>query len=92
MIRLIAFSLVSLLAVVVGVNYWPASTATQAEAPQLSDAQIQQLLAAIRPSEGEDMFATIPWQTNLWEARKLAAKEGKPLLLWEMDGNPLGCG
>ena len=60
--------------------------------PQLADGQVEQLLAAIRPSEGEDPFATIPWQTNLWEARKLAVKEGKPLLLWEMDGNPLGCG
>jgi hypothetical protein len=50
------------------------------------------LLAAIQPSPGEDPFETIPWQTNLWEARTLAAKEGKPLLLWEMDGHPLGCG
>ena len=50
------------------------------------------LLSVIRPGEGEDPFATIPWQTNLWDARTLAAKEGKPLLLWEMDGHPLGCG
>lgn len=53
---------------------------------------IDRLLNTIRPSKGEDPFETIPWQTNLWEARKLAAKEGKPLLLWEMDGHPLGCG
>jgi hypothetical protein len=46
----------------------------------------------IRPSDGEDPFETIPWQTSLWEARTLAAKEGKPILLWEMDGHPLGCG
>ena len=58
----------------------------------LDDKLVQHLLAAIKPSEGEDPFATIPWQTNLWEARKLAAKEGKPILLWEMDGHPLGCG
>ncbi len=25
------------------------------------------------------------------QARKVAAKEGKPILLWEMDGHPLGC-
>jgi hypothetical protein len=29
--------------------------------------------------------------SSLWEARKRAAAEGKPILLWEMDGNPLGC-
>jgi hypothetical protein len=60
--------------------------------PQLNDSQVEQLLATIRPAYGEDPFSTIPWQTNLWDARKLAAKEGKPLLLWEMDGHPLGCG
>ena len=63
----------------------------QPAATKLSDAEITQLLSAIRPSEGEDPFATIPWQTNLWDARQLAAKEGKPILLWEMDGHPLGC-
>ncbi len=59
---------------------------------RLDDKQIDHLLAVIKPGEGEDPFATIPWQTNLWEARKLAAKQGKPILLWEMDGHPLGCG
>ena len=61
-------------------------------ASPLGDKQIEQLIATIKPSEGEDPFESIPWQTNLWEARTLAAKEGKPLLLWEMDGHPLGCG
>ena len=32
-----------------------------------------------------------PWLTELWEARTQAAAKGKPILLWEMDGNPLGC-
>ena len=26
------------------------------------------------------------------EAQNLAAKEKKPLFIWSMDGNPLGCG
>jgi hypothetical protein len=29
--------------------------------------------------------------SSLWEARRKAAAEGKPILLWEMDGHPLGC-
>ena len=45
----------------------------------------------IKPGKGEDKWAAIPWQTNLWEARKQAAEKGKPILLWEMDGHPLGC-
>jgi hypothetical protein len=60
--------------------------------PALGDAEYASALKAIRPAPGEDRFAQIPWQTSLWEARKVAAKEGKPILLWEMDGHPLGCG
>ncbi len=47
--------------------------------------------ALIKPRPGEDRWTEIPWLTSLWEARKQAAAEGKPILLWEMDGNPLGC-
>jgi hypothetical protein len=53
--------------------------------------QFEKLQTLIKPGQGEDKWAAIPWQTNLWEARKLAADKGKPILLWEMDGNPLGC-
>jgi hypothetical protein len=49
------------------------------------------LHALIKPAPSEWKWAAIPWQTSLWEARRKAAEEGKPLLLWEMDGNPLGC-
>lgn len=47
--------------------------------------------AVIKPHPGEAKWAEIPWLSNLWEARKQAAAEGKPIVLWEMDGNPLGC-
>jgi hypothetical protein len=60
--------------------------------PPLSDADAAKLRKVIRPLDGEDPFATIPWETNLWEARRKAAAAGKPILLWEMDGHPLGCG
>jgi hypothetical protein len=47
--------------------------------------------ALIRPGNDEDAWARIPWRTDLWQARRLAAEQGKPILLWEMDGHPLGC-
>ena len=43
------------------------------------------------PAPDESAWATIPWSASLWEARQRAAEEGKPILLWEMDGHPLGC-
>jgi hypothetical protein len=58
----------------------------------LSPDDVARLRKVIRPLPGEDPFETIPWETNLWEARVKAAAAGKPILLWEMDGHPLGCG
>ncbi len=58
----------------------------------LTPDQFPKLKALIQPQEKEDKWAEIPWLANLWQARKRAAAEGKPILLWEMDGNPLGCG
>ncbi len=83
-----------LLAVPVAAAYWiwPRPAAVQAVIPSISDAEYAALRAAVDPAPGEDLFAEIPWQTSLWDARVLAAKEGKPILLWEMDGHPLGCG
>lgn len=60
--------------------------------PPITDADVAQLRRVIRPAGGEDPFDTIPWETSLWEARAKAAAAGKPILLWEMDGHPLGCG
>ena len=60
--------------------------------PALTDAEFARVLQAVRPAPGEDTFALIPWQTSLWAAREQAARQGKPILLWEMDGHPLGCG
>jgi hypothetical protein len=38
-----------------------------------------------------EAWATIPWEPDLATARRKAAREGKPLLMWVMDGHPLGC-
>jgi hypothetical protein len=49
------------------------------------------LHALIRPQPNEDRWLQVPWLGSVWEARQRAAAEGKPILLWEMDGHPLGC-
>lgn len=56
----------------------------------LSDAQVRELHAKVVPA-AEDKWQTIPWKTDLLDARALAAKEGKPVFLWSMNGHPLGC-
>ena len=57
----------------------------------ITEAQFKQLQGVIKPAADEDRWAQIPWLTDLWEARKRAAAEGKPILVWEMDGHPLAC-
>ena len=53
--------------------------------------QFKALHTLIKPKPAEQKWAEIPWLASLWEARQKAAREGKPILLWEMDGHPLGC-
>jgi hypothetical protein len=53
--------------------------------------QFDKLLAVLRPTADEEKWLQIPWRTDLTAARREAAAAGKPLLLWEMDGHPLGC-
>jgi hypothetical protein len=60
-------------------------------AEPIAPGQFGQLHALIKPTAVEDKWAEIPWLASLWEARQRAAREGKPILLWEMDGHPLGC-
>jgi len=48
-------------------------------------------LAFIRPRPEELRWRAIPWQTDLRVASQLAQEQGKPIFLWAMNGNPLGC-
>ena len=57
----------------------------------ISADQFAKLHTLIKPQAGEETWAQVPWLTSLWQARQRAAAEGKPILLWEMDGHPLGC-
>jgi hypothetical protein len=68
---------------------WTALAARAAE--PIAPTQFDKLHTLIKPAAGEDKWDQIPWMTDLWAARKRAAAEGKPILLWEMDGHPLGC-
>lgn len=62
-----------------------------AGAEPIPPAQFEDLQRLIQPGRREDQWARIPWRTSLWQARQEAAAQGKPILLWEMNGNPLGC-
>lgn len=53
--------------------------------------RFQKLHELIVPHRDEVAWTEVDWGTDLWEARRTAAEQGKPIFLWEMDGHPLGC-
>lgn len=65
-------------------------TAT-ASRPVIDATTYRAQLAQVRPRPDEVRWQAIPWQTDLWQARRLAIAEHKPIFLWAMNGNPLGC-
>jgi len=54
-------------------------------------AELERVRELILPAAEELAWRKIPWLTDLWDARKKAAEEARPIFLWEMDGHPLGC-
>ena len=52
---------------------------------------LQTWLALIEPTAEELSFERIGWAPSFHEGMKRASRERKPLLLWVMNGHPLGC-
>ena len=45
----------------------------------------------IRPTKSELAWAEIPWRSTFYDGLVESEREQKPLLLWVMNGLPLGC-
>ena len=57
----------------------------------ISKSQFEQLTELCTTEKKSSGWLTLNWEIDLWKARQRAAREGKPIFLWEMDGHPLGC-
>jgi hypothetical protein len=67
----------------------PVGQVSSASVKTLSVTDFERLHRFVQPKA--ERWAEIPWQTDLMEARRKAAAEKKPILMWIMDGHPLGC-
>ncbi len=56
---------------------------------ELSTAEFKRLHAELEPKN--ETWKSIPWSVSLRDAQNRAIEQGKPLFIWAMDGNPLGC-
>lgn len=57
---------------------------------ELDQSDFETLHESLKPDTSES-WRQIPWRISLLEGQRVAAKEGKPLFIWAMDGHPLGC-
>lgn len=60
-----------------------------ADEPTLTEPEFKRLHKLLLSSDARP-YDAIPWLTSVQEARKLAAKEKKPILSWAQNGHPLG--
>ena len=59
-------------------------------AQELNPKTCQNLLKEL-DSDRQALWRSIPWETSLLSAQKMAVEESKPIFIWAMDGHPLGC-
>ena len=57
-----------------------------------SAADFGRLHALIKPQRGESRWMEVDWQPRVWEARQLAAAQGKPLFFMAGSGGAPAAG
>src|SRR5262245_4810312 len=67
-----------------------AAPALTASSPAQSADAFAALLQRIRPAADELAFLAVPWRTELRTALVEGDAQDKPVLLWAMNGHPLG--
>lgn len=52
---------------------------------------LDQRIAALRPTAEEEKWLSVGWRTHPQRARLEAQEKGKPIFVWMMNGHPMGC-
>jgi hypothetical protein len=69
----------------------PARAGDDPKVPPLTEETFATLRDRILPTEAECAFESIPWKPSFWDAVVEAQGAERPILLWAMNGHPLGC-
>ena len=69
----------------------PEPSASVMSSPRVDAADFDAWRAQLAPREDETRWQEIPWRDTLVAGLAAASAEQKPLLLWLMNGHPLGC-
>lgn len=65
---------------------------SSAEGPPLAAPEFAKLHAMLKPQAGESRWMEVEWYPSIWEARRKAAAEGKPLFIWAGSGGAPAAG
>ncbi len=57
----------------------------------LCGSDLDDKIASVLPTSEEEKWMTIPWRTDLNQARRDSVATGKPIFMWIMNGHPMGC-
>lgn len=68
----------------------PAAQGPLGERRQLDAASLAEVVRQVVPGEDELTWRAIPWRATLRAGLQDATVERKPVLLWAMNGHPLG--
>jgi hypothetical protein len=66
--------------------------ASSAEPAPFGPAEFSRLHAMLKPQAGESRWMEVEWYPSIWEARRKAAAEGKPLFIWAGSGGAPAAG
>lgn len=53
--------------------------------------QFDSVFKFVLPSAEDEKWRQVPWVPGLWEGIQAAEKANKPMFIWAMNGDPLGC-
>lgn len=68
----------------------PAAAAPD-DVPSLDEKSYKHWLEIILPSSEESRWKRLGWRSELWASVQEAKALQRPILLWAMNGHPLGC-
>jgi hypothetical protein len=68
-----------------------AALASGSPAQELTDASYAKWRDYVLPTEKDLAYKAIPWRASFWDAVGEAQAKDRPILLWAMNGHPLGC-
>jgi len=60
-------------------------------APRVDDHELAVWREYLVPHGEETAWLEVPWIPELAEGVRVAGERGRPILLWVMNGHPLGC-